>query len=167
MGDGRHLHKVFVDELGATVWTLRSKGRAPTGERVVRVVEGQEGQNVTICLAISPLGVVHASIFPGAMTQERFADFLIELDKLLQVLDGDEDYVVLCDNARPHLNPPNFGDRGMICCLPTFSPFLNACEFAGSCLKAAMKRKLTELLAQRESYNLHVRIYEKYKIFEI
>ena len=131
--------------------TSRSKGRALNGERAVRIVEGQRGQNVTICLAISSFGAVHASIFPGAMTQERFGKFLIELDQLLQILNGN--YVVLRNNARPHLNPPNFGDRGVIRYLPKFSPFLNACEFAGSCLKAAVKRKLTEPLVQRELYD--------------
>ena len=99
MGDGRNVRQVYVDEFGANVWMSRSKGRALTGERAVRIVEGQRGQNVTICLAISSFGIVHASIFPRAMTQERFGEFLIELDQLLQILNGN--YVVLCDNARP------------------------------------------------------------------
>ena len=151
LGDGRNVLKVFVDEFGANVWTSRSKGRAPVGERAVRIVEGQRGQNVTICLAISPLGVVHSSIFPGAMTQERFGDFLMELDQLIQILN--ENYVVLCDNARPHLNSVNIGERGTIRYLPKFSPFMNACEFAGSCLKAAVKQKLTEPEIQQEIYD--------------
>lgn len=154
LGNGRNVLKVFVDEFGANVGTSRSKGRSSVGERAVRFVERQRGQNVTICLAISSLGVVHLSIFPGAMTKERFGEFLIELDQLLQILD--ENYVVLCDNARPHLNSANFGDQGMIRYLPKFSPFMNACEFAGSCLKAAVKRKLTEPQIQEEIYDREV-----------
>ena len=52
---------------------------------------------MTNCLAISPLGVVHSSMFPGAMTQEWFGEFLMELDQVFEILN--EDYVVLCDTA--------------------------------------------------------------------
>ena len=152
MGDGLRQHKVFVDEFGVNVWTARSKGRAPIGARAVRIVEGQRGSNVTICLAISPqFGLVHSSISPQAMTQERFGEFLLELAELMRFTD--DNYVVLCDNARPHHNSPNFGT---IRYLPTYSPFINACEAAGSCLKAAVKRRLSEPLVQREIYDRHI-----------
>ena len=93
MGDGLRQHKVFVDEFGVNVWTARSKGRAPIGARAVRIVEGQRGSNVTICLAISPqFGLVHSSISPQAMTQERFGEFLLELAELMRFTD--DNYVV-------------------------------------------------------------------------
>ena len=63
------------------------------------------------------------------MRQDLFADFLGKLAELLAT--QDEEFVVICDNARAHNNPPNF--------LPRYSPFLNVCEMAGSTLKATIK----------------------------
>lgn len=152
MGDGLHVHKIFIDEFGANVWTARSKGRALAGQRAVRIVEGQRGQNVTVCLAISPLlGLVHWVVFPGGMTQTLYGDFLMELAELLRY--NDDEYVLLCDNVRSHLNAPNFGDQGTLKYLPKYSPFINACEMAGSCLKAAVKQKLSEPAIQQEIYD--------------
>ena len=42
---------------------------------------------------------------------------------------------------------------GYVRYLPKFSPFINACEFAGSCLKTAVKQKLTETFVQPELDN--------------
>ena len=41
MGDGLHVHKIFIDEFGFNVWTSRSKGRALRGQCAVRIVGGQ------------------------------------------------------------------------------------------------------------------------------
>ena len=121
------------------VWTARSKGRALAGQRAVRIVEGQRGQNVTVCLAISPLlGLVHWVVFPGGMTQPQYCDFLMELAELLRY--NNDEYVLLCDNVPSHLNAPNFGDQGTLKYLPKYSPFINACDMAGSCLEAAVKQ---------------------------
>ncbi len=84
MGDGLDIHKVFIDEFGANVWTSRTKGRAPRGQRAVRIVDGQRGKNGTLCLAVSPvLGVVHSSTFEGGMTQELFRDFITDAAAML------------------------------------------------------------------------------------
>ena len=73
----------------------------------VRIVEGQRGRNVTICLAISPqLGLLHSSIFEGGVTQDKFSDYLMELSEFMRIVDSN--YVILRDNARSHLNAPNF-----------------------------------------------------------
>ena len=86
MNEGMNRHKVFVDEFGINVWTARTKGRSPRGARAVYIVEGQRGQNLTICLAISPLlGLIHWSTVVGGMTQELFSEFLMELAALLRV----------------------------------------------------------------------------------
>ena len=55
MGDGLSIHKVFVNEFGANVSTSRTKGRASQGQRAVRIIEGQRGKNVTLCLAVCPI----------------------------------------------------------------------------------------------------------------
>ena len=152
MGDGLHVHKVFIDEFGANVWTARTKGKAPVGQRAVRIVEGQRGQNVTICLAISPLaGLVHSTVFAGGMTRERFSGFLMELAEFMRFFD--EDYVAICDNVPSNRQVPNFGEQGTLRYLPRYSPFINACEIAGSCLKAVVKQRLVEPGVQREIYD--------------
>ena len=63
------VHKVFVDEFGINAWTGRTQGRAVRGERAVRLLEGQRGSYLTICLVVSPiLGLVHYSYVDGGMT---------------------------------------------------------------------------------------------------
>ena len=152
MDEGINRNLIYVDEFGINVWTSRSKGRAPRGDRAVRIVNGQRGQNLTICLAVSPtLGLLHCRTYVGGMTQDRFEGFLIELVELMAILD--EDHVIVCDNARAHNNPPNLGDHAEIHFLPRYSPFLNTCEMAGSALKAAIKRRLTEPEIQQEIHN--------------
>ena len=62
------VHKVLVDEFGINVWTARMQGRAVRGERAVRLLEGQRGNNLTIYLAVSPiLGLVHFSYVDGGI----------------------------------------------------------------------------------------------------
>ena len=74
--DGLNRHKIFIDEFGINVWTARSKGRAVRGNRAVRIVEGQRGQNLTICLAISSYyGLIHSTTINGGMTGEMFSNF--------------------------------------------------------------------------------------------
>ena len=148
LGNGQHVHKVYMDEFGVNVWTSRTKGRAAQGQRAVRIIEGQRGQNLTIVLATSNVeGLVHYMCIDGGITGELFAGFLMEISALL-----DEPFVMLCDNARPHTNPPVMGHGQEVRFLPRYSPFLNATEMAGSCLKAAIKRRMAEPHVQRELY---------------
>ena len=152
MGDGLHVHKIFIDEFGLNVWTSRSKDRAPRGQRAVRVVEGQRGKNVTVCLVISPLlGLVHSTIMEGGMNRESFSGFIMELAELLMF--NDDPYVLFCDNVSSHLTVPNFGDQGQLKYLPKYAPFSNACEMADSCLKASVKRQLSDSAIQQEIYD--------------
>ena len=53
LDEGSHEHLLFMDEFGVNVWTARTYGRAPVGRPAVTIVNGQRGQNLTICLAIS------------------------------------------------------------------------------------------------------------------
>ena len=124
-------------------------------ERAVRIVEGQRGKNVTVCWAISPLiGLVHSAVMEGGMTRNRFSGFVMELAQLLMY--NDEPYILLCYNVSSHGDVPNFGDQGDLKYLPKYSLFLNPCEMAGSCLKAAVKRRLTEPDVQREIFDREV-----------
>lgn len=152
VSEGLNQLKIFVDEFGINLWTSRTKGRSPKGERSVSIVEGQRGRNITICLAVSDtLGLVHSRILEGGMTKDRFSDFLSEMVELLEF--QEDHFVILCDNAPAHVDAPNVGNFGYIKYLPKYSPFLNACEMAGSSLKAAIKRRLTEPSVQQEIYD--------------
>ena len=96
---------------------------------------------------------MHSSILDGGMTQVRYSNFLIELAELLAF--EEDPFVILCDNAPSHSNAPSIGEQGQLRYLPKYSPFLNACEMAGSSLKAALKRRLSEPGIQLEIYNRH------------
>jgi len=82
------------------------------------------------------------------MTGDAFSYFCMEVSALVN-----GPFEMLCDNARPHLNAPVMDVGQDVCYLPKYSPFLNATEMAGSCLKAAIKRRLGEPDVQREIYN--------------
>ena len=122
--------------------------KAPRGQSSVQIVARQRGENVTLCLAVSPiLGVVHSSTFKGGMMQEMFRDFITNVAVILAY--NDDSYILLCDNVRSHFNVPHFADQGDIKYLPKYSLFLNTTEMAGSTVKAAMKRYMLELKTQQ------------------
>ena len=142
----RHPCLIYLDEFGFNIWTARTQGRSPVGARAIRTVSGQRGRNVTLCLAMSPQhGYVHHKIFAGGLTKEIFAEILSEIDALLT-----EPFVLLFDNARPHISPPRMAENHEVRNLPKYSPFLNPAENAGSCVKAAVKRRLSEPSVQNE-----------------
>jgi transposase len=146
LATGVNRNTVFLDEFGANIWTARTKGRSPLGQRAVRIVEGQRGSNLTVCLAVSPQwGLVHWMFVNGGFTQEKFSDFLLELESLI-----DEPFTVLCDNAKPHGDPPVLAPHHQLLFLPRYSPFLNTAERAGSSMKSAVKRFLSTPVIQAE-----------------
>ena len=141
MVEGVEKNLVFVDEFGVNLWTARTKGRAAVGQRAVRITAGQRGQNLTFCLAISPqYGFVHCTFVVGGFTHDKFGEMLGELGQLL----FEEEVVILVDNARPHLNAPRMLEQHELRYLPRYSPIINAAEYAGSAVKAAVKRTLSE-----------------------
>ena len=149
LNEGTEKNLVFLDEFGINMWTSRTKARAVVGHRAVRITAGQRGNNLTFCLAISPqYGHVHINYMIGGMTRERFVDMLGETEQLL----FDEDVILLLDNARPHLKLPQLlTENHEIRYLPKYSPFLNVAEYAGSALKAAVKRAISDPQVQREA----------------
>ena len=84
-------HCVFIDECGYNIWTARNHGRARQGERAYRQVCGQQGQNVTVALAVSPVnGLVFHSAYIGEMNVLRFNAFL---PQTRQNLDPNEEVI--------------------------------------------------------------------------
>lgn len=128
---------IYIDECGYNLWTQRTRGRARTGERAVRVVGGERGRNLTLIMAISPqLGLVKASFHDGGTTKAVFQEFL---ESLLDIVDEPASVIFVMDNAPCH--------RGChspctIKYLPAYSPMLNAIENAFSSWKAAVKTEL-------------------------
>ncbi|MEL7523457.1 MAG: transposase, partial [Cyanobacteria bacterium J06553_1] len=137
---------IFLDEFGFNVWTARTKGRSSVGARAVRITCNQRGNNLTLCLAISPqLGYVHHRTLESGLTKEYFSEILSEIDTIV-----DTPFTILFDNARAHNNPPELSHGHDIRNLPKYSPFLNPAEMAGSCIKAAMKRRMSDPAIQSE-----------------
>ena len=143
---------IYVDEFGCNLWTARTKGWAGAGERAVMMSDSQRGQNLTVVLASSPqLGLVHLRHHTGGFTEVKFHEFMSEVSALV-----DDSFVVLADNARPHSNQLNLGRQDQsIRYMPPYSPFLNAAEMAISCLKADLKRRLTEPHIVQELHDRH------------
>ena len=111
------------------------------------IVEDQRGTNTAICFAICErFGLMLSRFLEEGMTKDRFRDFLSEIVALLAL---QELFVILCDNAPSRIDAPSVGPYDYASYLPKYSPFLNACEMAGSVFEAALKRRLTKPV-QRE-----------------
>ena len=135
---------MYIDESGFNIFTRRTKGRAPLGERVRRVV-APRGRNVT--LAISPdMGLVHHVNEQRTVTRATFQAFINELMVILTPrVPINEEVFIIFDGARPHLYivvPPDLGDKFHVVMLPPYCPFFNPVEQAHSCLKSAIKQHL-------------------------
>ena len=95
---------IYIDESGFNLWLKRSYGRSNAGERCFRTQHGRRGKNISLCMAISVDGIVHHQIRQGAFNNNKFNDFLCELDALL----GEERAFLIMDNCRIH-----YGLRGL------------------------------------------------------
>ena len=78
----------------------RTRGRAPQGQRAVRIVGGRRGPNFTIILAISNIrDLLHHQINQGGTTAEMFNKFLTATSQAAGV---DERVAFVMDNASCH-----------------------------------------------------------------
>ena len=50
---GLQEHRIYIDETGYNLYTKRTYGRAPRGQRVNRIVGGQREGNITLIAAVS------------------------------------------------------------------------------------------------------------------
>lgn len=98
----QHPWLIFLGEFGFNVWTTRTKGRSPVGNRAVRIICNQRGRNLTLCLAVSPqLVYAHNQTITSGLSQDNFSEILSEIEALVDSL-----FVILFDNGRAHSNPP-------------------------------------------------------------
>jgi len=153
---------IFIDEAGFNVWTQRTRGRARVGERAVRTVNGQRGENLTLVLAVSPQnGVEHHSFHIGGTTSAKFQEFLFALE---EKIGQDNPCVLIMDNAPCHRAARANSPDHVVRYLPAYSPMLTPIENAFSAWKWAVKNKLSDPAVQasfsdpdaegRESMNL-------------
>ena len=139
---GPQKHRVYVDETGYNLYTKRTYGRAARGERVVRTVGGQRGGNITLIAAISDVGgLIYHEIHVQSVTKEVFHDFLASLEVIL----GEDDAVVIMDNAPCHRDAAQSLTNHEMRYLPPYSPFLNPIENCFGVLKATLKHHLNNI----------------------
>ena len=141
---------VYIDEAGINLWTKRTRGRAPRGQRAVRVLNGRRGGNLTMCLAVSPeTGLVSYDLMDHGMNRESFSQFLQTTAAGLHP-HPDRGIVFIFDNAPAHRQaaqvqlPAGFS----VMYLPPYSPFLNICENAFSIWKWDIKNQLAAIRPQ-------------------
>ncbi|KAF0291698.1 hypothetical protein FJT64_010213 [Amphibalanus amphitrite] len=138
---------VYVDETGFNLYTMRTRGRAPVGERAIRTVCGSKGANTSVIAAISDQhadGVLYYEVVQGGVNREKFANFMQSLSAII----GEDDPIkIVMDNAPCHHNIGQLvvmPDNQEVVKLPPWSPFLNPIENCFSVMKSAAKRRLAE-----------------------
>lgn len=150
---------VYIDESGFNLWTARTRGRAPRGDRAVRIVGGRSGPNFTLLLAVSSQrGLIHHTMREGGVDMVRFNTFLSEASTAA----GDGRITFLFDNAPCHRRAGEavVHAHHVIRYLPAYSPFLNVAENCFAAWKAAVRRTLEDvrdqMLRQRHAERLAV-----------
>jgi transposase len=131
---------VFVDESGANITYLRTRGRAKAGECVRDKRPVNRGKNQTIVGALTIKGMQAVRIMDGAMTSERFDDWVIA--DLVPSLRPDQ--VVVLDNLRAHHSRVALEAIVKAGChylhLPPYSPEFNPIEQAWPKMKTILRR---------------------------
>ena len=130
---------VFVDESGANITYLRTRGRAKAGQRVRDKRPVNRGKNQTIVAALTMNGIQAHRIMDGAMTAERFDDWV--LHELIPCLRPNQ--VVVLDNLRAHHSRVALQAIVQAGChylhLPPYSPDFNPIEQAWSKMKTVLR----------------------------
>ena len=140
----RHLQedRIYIDEMGYNLYTKRTYGRAPIGQRALRIVGGQRGGNITLIAAISDgAGLVYFEIHTRGVTKDIFHNFIFNLDIIL----GEFNPLILMDNARCHNDIADSFPARSFKYLPPYSPFLNPIENCFSVIKARLKHLLNDV----------------------
>ena len=132
---------VYIDESGYNVWTQRTRGRARIGDRAIRTVNGQRGENLTLILAISPQnGIEHFEFRVGGTSSVVFQEFFTELSR--KIGHGNPCIFIL-DNAPCHRAVNLASDNHFLRFLPPYSPMLTPVEHAFSAWKWQVKNHLS------------------------
>ena len=134
--------RVYLDETGFNLYTRRTYGRAPVGQRVNRIVGSQRGRNVTFLVAITPdVGVLHFECFDRGVNHDDVKSFV----RTFSVILDEEPATILLDNAPSHRHLQSPTANHQVVFLPPYSPFLNPIENCFSVLKADAKQRLAHI----------------------
>lgn len=134
--------RVYLDETGFNLYTRRSYGRAPVGQRANRIVGSQRGRNITFLVAVTPdVGVLHYECFDRGVNHDDVASFV----QTLSVILDDEPALLIMDNAPSHRHLRDPSPVHQVKFLPPYSPFLNPIENCFSVLKANGKQRLAHI----------------------
>jgi transposase len=138
--DNQPMHFVFVDEMGFSVATQRTHGRAGVGTPVYAVTPMMQSPNHSVCMAVSKqLGMIHMKVLDHAFKRPDFNAFMIEVCGVLRDKGEDTRICFVLDNCRIHHRDDledirrNFHHEYMF--LPPYSPQLNPIEEVFSVVK--------------------------------
>jgi transposase len=129
---------VFVDECGADTAMVRTRGRAPAGQRVYTDAPARR-ESVTLTCGVRLAGVTATLAFPGATNTGVFEAYVEEV-LVPELRPGD---VVVWDNLKPHQSEEAIEaveEAGaQVVSLPPYSPDLTPIEEMFSKVKGAMR----------------------------
>src|SRR5438034_1282257 len=130
---------IFIDETGANTKMVRTRGRAPKGQRLVGREPWGHWKTTTFTAGLRCDGLVAPFVLDGPMNGEAF---LVYVEKILVPALSPGDIVVM-DNLAAHkvLGVRHLieGAGAWLLYLPPYSPDLNPIEMAFSKLKALLR----------------------------
>ena len=130
---------IFVDETGANTKMVRTRGRAPKGERLVGREPWGHWKTTTFTAGLRSDGLVAPFVLDGPMNGEAF---LVYVEKILgpTLRPGD---IVVMDNLAAHkvqgVRAKIEAAGASLLYLPPYSPDLNPIEMAFAKLKALLR----------------------------
>jgi len=130
---------IFVDETGANTKMVRTRGRAPKGQRLIGREPWGHWKTTTFTAGLRCNGLVAPFVLDGPMNGEAF---LVYVDKILvpALKPGD---VVVMDNLAAHkvqgVRTQIEAAGASLLYLPPYSPDLNPIEMAFSKLKTLLR----------------------------
>ncbi|GAK64096.1 transposase [Moesziomyces antarcticus] len=132
---------IYIDESGFNLHQHVSYGRAKRGDRAIRIVPSDKGQNISYIAAIGAEGVVADFAYQASTTGKLFAWFLKE--RVFPKLQHRRQ--IILDNATIHKTADVrqvFQESIHECVfLPPYSPFLNAAEWHFALIKPRLSKE--------------------------
>ena len=122
------------------MWSKRTYGRAPRGQRVIRQVNARDSNHTSVIFAVSNIhGIIHHAFKEGGYRTTDFKEFLERSSQMA----ADRAVVFIFDNAPSHggARSATLQQHHSFRFQPPYSPFFNLCEGSFSIWKAAFKQR--------------------------
>lgn len=131
---------VFIDETATTTNMVRTRGRAPKGERLIGKTPHGHRKTTTFIAGLRCDAVTAPMVLDGAMNGSAFLEYVRQV--LVPTLKSGD--VVILDNLPVHkvfgVKAAIEGAGASLLFLPPYSPDLNPIEMAFSKLKALLRK---------------------------